>query len=400
MGLTAQSTGSGALDEMIEIKKERHDDIIVGLAGNPNTGKSTVFNSLTGLKQHTGNWPGKTVSNAQGRYIHGDRGYVLVDLPGTYSLLSNSVEEEVARDFICFGNPHVTVVVTDATSLQRNLNLVLQILEMTKKAVVCVNLMDEAERKRIKVDIEELSNILGVPVVATSARCGHGLTQLKDAIERVATGDYPLKGYQVKYQDKIEESIDFVKTYIDKLNLGDIDSRWAGLRLIEGNEKLMNSIKEYIGFTTEQERELKKTIDQGREHLHEEQLYGDSLHDSMVSSIVKTAESIGHKVVYFGNKEYNKFDHRVDKILTSKTWGIPIMIALLGLILWITIQGANYPSEVLAKGLFWIEDHLTNFFMWMGTPQWLHGILVLGVYRTLAWVISVMLPPMAIFFPL
>ncbi|HZJ83590.1 MAG TPA: nucleoside recognition domain-containing protein, partial [Clostridia bacterium] len=154
------------------------------------------------------------------------------------------------------------------------------------------------------------------------------------------------------------------------------------------------------GFTTEQERELKKTIDKGREHLHEEELYGDSLRDSMVSSIVKTAESIGHKVVYFGNKEYNKFDHRVDKIITSKTWGIPIMIALLGLIFWITIQGANYPSELLAKGLFWIEDHLTNFFVWMGTPEWLYGILVLGVYRTLAWVISVMLPPMAIFFPL
>ena len=185
MGLTSQSTGLGALNEMLEVKKESPDDIVVALAGNPNTGKSTVFNNLTGLKQHTGNWPGKTVTNAQGRYTHNHKNYILVDLPGTYSLLSNSVEEEVARDFICFGNPQVTVVVTDATSLQRNLNLVLQILEITKDVVVCVNLMDEAKRKKIRIDIDKLQEELGVPVVATSARKGVGLTDLKEAVAKI-----------------------------------------------------------------------------------------------------------------------------------------------------------------------------------------------------------------------
>src|SRR5690554_1675276 len=157
MGLTKGSTGTGALKEMFELKKESGKEFVVALAGNPNTGKSTVFNQLTGLNQHTGNWPGKTVTNTQGKYTYKDKRYVLVDLPGTYSLLANSVEEQVARDFICFGNPHATVVVTDATCLERNLNLVLQIMEITDKVVVCVNLMDEARRKRIGIDLEKLS---------------------------------------------------------------------------------------------------------------------------------------------------------------------------------------------------------------------------------------------------
>jgi ferrous iron transport protein B len=174
MGLTVQSTGTGALKEMFEVELDSPDDIVIALAGNPNTGKSTVFNSLTGLNQHTGNWPGKTVSNAQGKYTHRNKKYVLVDLPGTYSLLANSVEEQVARDFICFGNPHATVVVTDATCLERNLNLVLQIMEITSKVVVCVNLMDEAKRKKIKIDLRKLSDLLGVPVVGTTASSGEG----------------------------------------------------------------------------------------------------------------------------------------------------------------------------------------------------------------------------------
>ena len=169
LGLTNQSTGIAALKEMFEVKLESDHDIVVALAGNPNTGKSTVFNSLTGLNQHTGNWPGKTVSNAKGKYKHKSKQYILVDLPGTYSLLANSVEEQIARDFICFGNPHATVVVTDATSLERNLNLVLQIMEITDKIVVCVNLLDEAKQNNIKIDLSKLEELLGVPVVRTIA---------------------------------------------------------------------------------------------------------------------------------------------------------------------------------------------------------------------------------------
>ncbi|MFY9177952.1 MAG: ferrous iron transport protein B [Caldicoprobacterales bacterium] len=404
MGLTFQSMGLGALNEIFEVKKEGPDDIVVALAGNPNTGKSTVFNNLTGLKQHTGNWPGKTVTNAQGNYRHNNKNYILVDLPGTYSLLSNSVEEEVARDFICFGNPQVTVVVTDATSLQRNLNLVLQILEITSKVVVCVNLMDEAKRKRIRVYIDKLEEELGVPVVATSARNGLGLKELKEAVAKVAESSNwaEVKDFKIQYDKTIEEAIDIIKPYLDGVSIK-LNTRWASLRLMEGDQTLLEAIKKHIKFHQLDERALKfieEKIEEAREFLYFQGLDGDGLRDRIVTSIIKKAEAIGNSVVHFEKKDYNRIDQRIDNILTSKHWGIPIMIVLLGVIFWITVEGANYPSEMLATGLFWIEDQLIKLFMWLKAPQWLQGIIVLGVYRTLAWVVSVMLPPMAIFFPL
>ena len=400
MGLTFQSTGFGVSDEMFEVRKEHPDDIVVALAGNPNTGKSTVFNNLTGLKQHTGNWPGKTVSNAQGHYKHRGKNFVLVDLPGTYSLLSNSVEEEVARDFICFGKPHVTVVVTDATSLERNLNLVLQILEITRDVVVCVNLMDEANRKKINIDIDSLEDILGVPVVATSARSGHGLEELKDTIAELAESGGLEGDIIIEYDEAIEEAIDIVKAYLDSLDLVDLNSRWASLRLIEGDQALLEAINKHMESHIEQEGVLERKMGQAKEMLYLKGLDEDGFRDSVVYSIVKKAEAMADKVVAFEKEDYNRKDQRIDNILTSRVWGIPIMIILLGIIFWITIEGANYPSELLATGLFWIEDWMTRLFLWMGAPCWLHGIVVLGVYRTLAWVVSVMLPPMAIFFPL
>ena len=170
MGLTKSSVGVGAVDSGLEIKKQSETDKIIALAGNPNVGKSTVFNALTGLNQHTGNWPGKTVSNAQGYCRTKKRGYVLVDIPGTYSLMAHSAEEEVARNFICFGGPDAVVVVCDATSLERNLNLVLQTVEISKNVIVCVNLMDEAKKRGIEINLQRLSLLLGVPVVGTAAR--------------------------------------------------------------------------------------------------------------------------------------------------------------------------------------------------------------------------------------
>lgn len=408
MGLTSQSTGLRALNEMLEVKKESPDDIVVALAGNPNTGKSTVFNNLTGLKQHTGNWPGKTVTNAQGRYIHNHKNYILVDLPGTYSLLSNSVEEEVARDFICFGNPQVTVVVTDATSLQRNLNLVLQILEITKDVVVCVNLMDEAKRKKIRIDIDKLQEELGVPVVATSARKGVGLTDLKEAVAKIGGSSnfeetevegFEAKDFKIKYDKAIEDAIDIIKPYLDELDIK-LNTRWLSLRLIEGDKALLETIKKHIETPLFDERVLEQRIEKAREFLYCQGLDGEGLRDSIVTSIIKKADAIVDRVVHLQNQDYNKLDQKIDNILTSKHWGIPIMIALLGVIFWITVEGANYPSEMLATGLFWIEDQLTKLFISFGAPQWLHGIVVMGMYRTLAWVVSVMLPPMAIFFPL
>ena len=391
---------AGAHAEKFEVKLESEDDIIVALAGNPNTGKSTVFNSLTGLNQHTGNWPGKTVTNAQGKYMHHDQRYILVDLPGTYSLLANSVEEQVARDFICFGNPHATVVVTDATCLERNLNLVLQILEITDRVVVCVNLMDEANRKKINIDLKKLSRRLGVPVVGTTARSGKGLDELRDAIEKVAYGTITKEPVQIHYDDILGEAIETVEPYIRERAGTKINSRWASLRLIDGDHTLLQSIDEYLGFDLTGDQVLQQTLSDAHTRLKEKNIQINALRDTIVSNIVSRAEDIAAKTVSFGNKAHNKLDRKIDNVLTSRVFGIPIMLALLGLVFWLTIQGANYPSAALANGLFWIEDRLTEFFLWLGTPPWVHGILVAGMYRTLAWVVSVMLPPMAIFFPL
>ncbi|WP_070000858.1 ferrous iron transport protein B [Cellulosilyticum sp. I15G10I2] len=400
MGLTNQSTGAGALKEMFEVQIESPDDLIIALAGNPNTGKSTVFNSLTGLNQHTGNWPGKTVANAQGKYTYKDEKYILVDLPGTYSLLASSVEEQVARDFILFGNPHATVVVVDATCLERNLNLVLQILEITDKVVVCVNLLDEANRKKINIDLKKLSELLGVPVVGTTARNGKGLNELKESIQQVVRGELKTTPIKIKYDMLLEKVIQEVKPHIHQLIDHKINNEWTSLRLIDGDDMLLESMNNYLHFDLAGDKLLNQKIDQVHMYLKEENTDINDLRDHIVSNIIKTSETICDQVVFFEDKEYNQTDRKIDNILTSNLFGIPIMIGLLGIIFWLTIEGANVPSALLADGLFWIEDQLSALFMWLNTPAWLHGALILGIYRTLAWVVSVMLPPMAIFFPL
>lgn len=400
MGLTNQSTGMAMLKEKFEIEIESSNDIVIALAGNPNTGKSTVFNSLTGLNQHTGNWPGKTVTNAQGKYIHKEKQYILVDLPGTYSLLASSIEEEIARDFICFGEPHTTVVVTDATSLERNLNLVLQILEITDKVVVCVNLMDEARRKNITINLQRLEKILGVPVVGTVARSGEGLKELKDTIEKVACGEIETNPKKVIYEEKLENAIKEIQSYVENLIGNKFNSRWMSLRLIDRDNKLLKSMNDYLDFDLSKDKVLNKKLESINADFEKENFKLGDLKDHIVSSIIKTGENISKEIVIFENKNHNAIDRKIDSVLTSKIFGIPIMIALLGLVFWITIEGANAPSDLLAKVLFWLEVKLSHAFKFLGVPNWFHNMLVLGVYRTLAWVISVMLPPMAIFFPL
>ena len=217
---------------------------IVALAGNPNTGKSTIFNNLTGLKQYTGNWPGKTVSRAEGAFEYSGNRFKLVDLPGTYSLLSTSTDEEVARNFILFGQPDVTLIVVDSTKLERNLNLVLQILEITDRAVLCLNLIDEAERKNIDIDIRELSKKLGIPVVPTSARSKFGMEELLKALNQVATGDYICKPYRLKgYTKKISSSVDALTEKIKKVFKDIPNARWVAIRLLEGDQKIIDAIK-------------------------------------------------------------------------------------------------------------------------------------------------------------
>ena len=287
----------------------------VALAGNPNVGKSTLFNALTGLRQHTGNWAGKTVATARGEYSYGGREYQLIDLPGTYSLAAHSQEEAVARDYIESGQADGVVVVCDATCLERNLILVLQVLELTGKVLVCVNLMDEAKRLGVEVDLPALSRRLGVPVVGTAGARQDGLDDLKEAIARLVGQDAPAAQPE----------------------------RPPGER-------------------------------------------------------VTLAERYAAQVVRNQAADRLRRQRRLDRLLTSKATGIPLMLLLLGAVVWLTVAGANLPSALLTELFARLGGVLEG---WLSAaPEWLRGLLLDGVYRVTAWVVAVMLPPMAIFFPL
>lgn len=245
---TNNACGTCDLNQASNLKKLGinidNNDYVVALAGNPNTGKSTVFNALTGLKQHTGNWPGKTVTRAEGGYSYNEKKYKLVDLPGTYSLLSTSQDEEVARNFILFGKPDVTIIVVDASRLERNLNLVLQILEITDKAVLCLNLMDEAKRLEIEIDDRTLARDLGIPVVPTSARSKEGIPELLKTIHQVATGEIKCKPHRIKSVPKnIDNAIEKLRIEIETAFPNVPNSRWIALRLLDGDERIIEAVK-------------------------------------------------------------------------------------------------------------------------------------------------------------
>lgn len=228
------------------------NQLVIALAGNPNVGKSTVFNALTGLRQHTGNWPGKTVDNAQGTFYYQDQSFLLVDLPGTYSILAHTVEEQVARDFICFGRPDVTLVVLDATCLERNLNLALQVMEITPHVVVCVNLMDEARKKNIHVNIEALQQELGVPVVATAARNSEGLDDLLTILYQVAKGKLQPRPKRIVYSTEIENAVEVLLPNIQRLIDHQLDPRWVALRLLDGDQGFIDSINLHLELNLHQ----------------------------------------------------------------------------------------------------------------------------------------------------
>ncbi len=401
MRLTNNEVGMKELDSDLVIKKRTPYDKVVALAGNPNVGKSTVFNGLTGLNQHTGNWPGKTVRNAQGYCETQNESYIMVDIPGTYSLMAHSAEEEVARNFICFGNPDIVVVVCDATCLERNLNLVLQTIEISSNVVVCVNLMDEAKRKKIDINLDLLSNRLGVPVIGTTARKKKNLDVLMHALDATTTTPNTNIPYQVQYNDTLEKAINHLQPIIIEKCGERLNSRWLALKLLDQDESLIREINTYLGKDFLLDLSLQESLKQAQEILRCGGVTdSNQLQDMIVTSLVKSAEIICHGVVTYGHDHYATMDRKLDKVLTSKLTGYPVMLALLIFIFWLTITGANYPSQLLSNGLFWIQDRLTELFIALHAPDWLHGILVLGVYRVLAWVVSVMLPPMAIFFPL
>ncbi|MDM0616342.1 ferrous iron transport protein B [Clostridium perfringens] len=393
MSLNKNSTGISLLSKD-KSKGNTKEDYVVALAGNPNVGKSTVFNALTGLNQHTGNWPGKTVAKAEGYYEFKDSTIKIVDLPGTYSLLSNSEEEEIARDYICFNDPDIVVVVADATSLERNLNLFIQISEITEKAILCVNLTDEAEKNNIKIDLDLLSKELNSTIVSSSARNGVGIEELKEAIFKEIILKSSKKN-AINYDSPIEKAIEEIEAILDEtLEVPKRKKRWIALRILEGNTSILKSLynkyniqEKYINMISKIKDELNKN-------------YKDELvEDIIIKSIIKEAERIGNKVVK-GGEEYTDFQRKIDKILVSKSTGIPIMIMTLLVVLWITITLANYPSEMLANMFAHGEIYIRDFFSGLNLPSWISGILIDGIYVTLAWVISVMLPPMAIFFPM
>ena len=300
---------------------------VIALVGNPNVGKSTVFNALTNLRQHTGNWPGKTVETARGAYTYHGRGYTLVDLPGAYSLHPGSAEEEVTRDYLLSGEADVTLVVADATCLERNLALALQVPETSWPVVVCVNLLDEAEKKHISVDLEALERELGCPVAGAAARGGRGLDGVRQALEDAVLHPAP----------RPETTL-----------MGRVCGDCQECRTLAAMSRA----------------------------------------SAIMEAVVKTEGDAAHRR-----------DRALDRVLAGKS-GIPVMLALLAGVLWLTMVGANVPSEMLSRLLMGWQEPLRGLFQALGAPWWLEGALVDGVYRTVAWVVSVMLPPMAIFFPL
>ena len=523
MGLSRDSVGIKSVDCGLEIRKRQEDDKVIALAGNPNVGKSTVFNEMTGMNQHTGNWPGKTVANAQGYAKDGEQGYVMVDIPGCYSLMAHSSEEEVARDFICFENPDAVIVVCDATCLERNLNLVLQILEANRRAVVCVNLMDEAKKKSISIRFDVLEERLGVPVIGTAARSGKGLEQIYEGLKHVlelnkrlesarnmevVEGEYaeteaadlemeaedeaedvemeavaeakaeetenaeakmkieeagskeaeaeaaesvkeaeaeakniaarkieardmeaaeseaenvkdsesevqktaekaadrrfdenPAPRILIRYPEYIEAAIARLTPVVRKTAGDGVNIRWLCARLLDSNENLMEAVRKYLTPVAES-LEVSSLLAEIREEWKERGITQKRVSDDMASVFVRKAEFICRGAVVYENQKYDKKDRLLDRLFTSKATGFPIMFLILLGVFWLTITGANYPSELLSTGLFWVEDRISELFLAIGMPVLLNDLLVHGVYRVLAWVISVMLPPMAIFFPL
>ena len=313
-------------------KSDIKADFKVALAGNPNVGKSTIFNALTGLNQHTGNWTGKTVECSSGTAKIKDKAFLLTDLPGTYSMIDFSEEETVTREFLANEKSDCVVIVTDATIIERNLSFALQVLSLQKNAVLCLNLCDEAEKNGILIDIDELSLNLGVPVICTCATRKGGIKELKNTIYDICTG---------------------------KKKCFRVERNFNGIDVLNAEKHKQNS-----------------------------------------EMLAEKSKQICKQTVFYSSKKMNERSRKADRILTSKAVGIPLMLLLFGILFWITTVGANYPSEWLSQLFDFLKGELYNLFSLLSVPDFLTGILIDGVYTTLTWVVSVMLPPMTIFFPL
>ena len=380
-----------ANDNINEMYLKQRKGYTIALLGNPNVGKSTVFNELTGMNQHTGNWPGKTVELAKGHYTHRYRQNQMIDLPGTYSLLAHSSEEEVTRNYVCFEPCDVCLVICDATVLERNLNLVLQTMEITDHVVLVLNLMDEAKKKNITIDTEKLAKLLKVRVVEMSARNHEGFEDVKEAIEEVGNRVSDTQGAAVRYAKDLEQAIAAVA---DVMKTRRLNTRFTALKLLDPE---VDSTLFYEDI--ENQEETRAEVEKKIARFKDKDLY-ERFEDIVVHALHERAREISEECIIFNNASYQNRDMRIDHVVTSKGWGLVWMVVLLSVIFWITISGANVPSEMLSGMFEDLQVWLHQLFASWSMNPYITSFIVDGVVKTCGWVISVMLPPMAIFFPM